>query len=64
MARGLHHGYGFKQIIWYNFDVDMTVQLITEIIEDCEAVGAWIRGLSFDMGNHTFISDVGKSLCI
>ena len=59
MVRGLTTK-GFKQVIKYDFDINMTKKYLMEIIKQCEEVGAQVRGVVMDMGNHTFLSDFGK----
>ena len=59
MVRGLTTK-GFKQVIKYDFDINMTKKYLMEIIKQCEEVGAQVRGVVLDMGNHTFLSDFGK----
>lgn len=61
MVRGLTTK-GFKQVIKYDFDINMTKEYLMEIIKQCEGVGANVRGCVMDMGNHTFLSDFGKLL--
>lgn len=48
----------WKQVIYYQYDQNMTKKLLLEIIEQCEKSNIKIRGVAFDMGNHTFIKEV------
>jgi hypothetical protein len=57
MVRGLFGSW--KQLVYFNFDTNMTKDLITEIILQCEQAGIKIRGLSFDCGNHTLLQQLG-----
>ena len=45
----------WKQVIFFDFDCNMSKDLISTIILKCENVGVHIRAIVFDMGNHTFI---------
>ena len=46
----------WKQLIFYDFDVKMTKNLLLSIISKCEEYGIKIHAVIFDMGNHTFMS--------
>jgi len=46
----------WKQLIFYDFDVKMTKNLLLSIISKCEEYGIKIHAVVFDMGNHTFMS--------
>ena len=57
MARGL--GRGFKEVLFYDYDTPMTINLLTDIIQKAEEVGAHVRSLTLDMGNQKLLSDLG-----
>ena len=46
----------WKQLIFYDFDVKMTKNLLLTIISKCEDYGIKVHAIVFDMGNHTFMS--------
>ena len=54
MVRGLISKW--KQVIYINFNQNMTKELFLQIVSKCEKVGIQIHAAAFDMGNHTFIS--------
>jgi hypothetical protein len=45
-ARGLFSEW--KQIVYTEFDTPMTKEILFEIIKELQAVGAVVRGISFD----------------
>ena len=49
----------WKQTIFFDFDKNMTLDLITSLVLECESRGIQIRGLTFDLGNKTLLSQVG-----
>lgn len=57
MARGLIGKW--KQIIYFDFNTQMSKELIDQIIIACESKGLSVRGLTFDLGNHKFQSETG-----
>ena len=57
MARGLFDDW--KQIIFFDFKTNMTLELLNKIIIACEEHGLGVRGVCFDLGNHTFLKDTG-----
>ena len=57
MVRGLYSAW--KQVIFFDFDTSMDKNLITSLILKCEAIGIRIRGISFDLGNPTFLREFG-----
>ena len=57
MIRGLLGKW--KQVIFFDFDQRMTKDLLCKIVVKCEDVGLKIRGVSFDLGNPTFLSEFG-----
>ena len=56
MVRSLFSNW--KQVIFFDFDCNMTKDLLSHIIVKCENFGINIRGIVFDMGNHTFIKEL------
>ena len=50
MIRGL--GKGFKELIYYDFDKPMTVELLRQLIVMVEGSGARVRSICMDMGNQ------------
>ena len=48
----------WKQIIFFDFSRNADKALIDKLIILSEAAGANVRGVVFDMGNHTFIKDI------
>ena len=57
MARGLFSPW--KQVIFYDFQTNMTKELLDSLIIKCEEHGLKVRGVVFDLGNHTFQKDMG-----
>ena len=57
MARGLFSPW--KQVIFYDFQANMTKELLDALIIKCEEHGLKVRGVAFDLGNHTFLKDMG-----
>ena len=57
MARGL--GRGFKEVLFYDFDTPMTMDLLNKIIKKAEEAGAHVRSLVLDMGNQKLLSELG-----
>ena len=57
IIRGLYSRW--KQMIFFYFDTPMTKDLITKIIIKSEGAGIRIRGISFDLGNQTFLRQFG-----
>ena len=57
MVRGLIGPW--KQTVFFDFDTVMTKDLIKELILKCSEAGLCIRGISFDMGNPTFLKQLG-----
>ena len=49
----------WKQIIFYDFDKNMSTELLMSIIDMCERSNARVRGIICDMGNHTLLSKLG-----
>ena len=54
MVRGLKSG--FKEVIYYDFDQNMDIQLLSGLISQIEAVGGAVRSITLDMGNRTILS--------
>ena len=50
--------HNWKMIIYFQFSKNATLDLVKNLIRNCEAVGANVRGVIFDMGNHTFMSEL------
>ena len=48
----------WKEVVYFNFDTNMTKNLIEEIIVECESRGIKIQGLVFDCGNSTILSEL------
>ena len=48
----------WKQLVYFNYDKNMTKKLLDEIITESEKADVNVRGVVFDMGNHTFIKEV------
>ena len=59
MARGLFADW--KQIIFFDFQTNMTKELLDKIIICCEQHGLFIRGVCFDLGNKTYLKDTELS---
>ena len=57
MIRGMFGKW--KQTIYFEFDKRMTKDLILKIALKCEDAGLNIRGVSFDLGNPTFLRHFG-----
>ena len=57
MARGL--GKGFKELIYYDFDTPMEMELLNVLIIRSEEAGAHVRSLVLDMGNQKLLSQLG-----
>ena len=60
MMRGLVQPW--KEPIWYNFNTNMTLDLMKQIIVKMEEAYFWIKGVIFDLGNKQFISKKGVGL--
>ena len=56
-TRGLVHPW--KQIIYYDFDKDMTKGLLSKIIRKCEKSMCKVRGIVCDMGNKILLRQLG-----
>ena len=54
IVRGLKSG--FKEVIYYDFDQNMNMQLLSDLISQIEAVGGAVRSITLDMGNRTILS--------
>lgn len=48
----------WKQIIYYNFDVTMSQELLSSIIRFCESSHANVRGIVCDMGNRKLLKEL------
>ena len=57
VARGL--GKGFKELIFYDFDTPMKMELLTALIIRVEKAGGHVRSLVLDMGNQGLLSELG-----
>ena len=60
MARGIRRPW--KMAIYYNFDVDATMEFVKEIIIHIEEVGGRVMVATCDMGNHSFLGKDGVNL--
>jgi len=49
---------GFRQIVYYNFNTNMNLELLKTIISRIEAVGGKVRNCAFDLGNKTIVKDL------
>ena len=52
----------FKMPIFYDFDVDADLNLVTDMITEVEAVGGRVRAVVCDMGNSKFLGKDGVKL--
>jgi hypothetical protein len=57
VLRGLFHKW--KLQVFYAFDTTMTKKLLSELITEIEKHRAIVRGVAADLGNHTFLSQLG-----
>ena len=48
----------WKETVYFNFNTNMTKDLLSSIILECESKGIQICGVTFDCGNPTFLKDV------
>ena len=55
MIRGLIAKW--KQVIYFSFDTPMRKDLLLDLIKKCEAAGAKVQGVVFDLGNHGFLKE-------
>ena len=55
MIRGLCAKW--KQVIFFSFDTPMKKYLLFDLIQRCENSGALVQDVTFDLGNHGFLSD-------
>ena len=51
--------YPWKQVIYFQFSQNMKMDLLKNLIFHCEASNACVRGIVFDMGNHTLMKELG-----
>ena len=49
----------YKETIYFEFDRNMTLDLIEKLVIESESRGLKIYGLSFDLGNKTLLSEIG-----
>ena len=61
MVRGLRKS--FKEVIFYDFDRGMDMNLLVELIKQVERAGAAVRAVTLDMGNQTLLKEC-KVNCI
>ena len=57
MLRGLRKSWKFPLL--YSFDLNMTLEIMKEIISMTEECGGLVRSCTGDMGNKSFLSQVG-----
>ena len=55
MVRGLRKS--FKEVIYYDFDRSMDMELLSELILQVERAGASVRAVTLDMGNQTLLKE-------
>ena len=55
MVRNLKEGW--KLPIYFNTDVNMSIEILKEVILPLEELGFVVRGASFDLGNSSFLSE-------
>ena len=55
MLRGLCARW--KQLIHFSFDTPMRKDLLSDIRVRCEMSGAHVQTVTYDLGNHGFLSD-------
>ena len=48
--------YPWKQVIYYDFNKNMNMKLLLELIEKCEDSNAEVKAMVCDMGNGTLLS--------
>ena len=54
----------WKETIYFQFDQNMTLDLILSLVAECEARGIQIRGLVCDLGNKTLLSELNFKLLV
>ena len=52
----------WKETIYFQFDQNMTKELILSLVVECETRSIQIRGLVFDLGNKTLLSQLNFNL--
>ena len=57
MVRGLRKPW--KYPLFYDFDLNMTLDIMCEVITVIEGCGGLVRSCTGDMGNKTFLAEVG-----
>ena len=60
MVRGLRQPW--KMSIFYDFDIDATMDFVKEIITHVEEAGGRVMAATCDMGNQSFLGSKGISL--
>ena len=55
MVRGLRKS--FKEVVYYDFDRGMDMELLVELIKQVQRAGASVRAVTLDMGNQTLLRE-------